>query len=154
MKYDSRVIINKSKEFVSDILISKEAAFEWMEGLKEFNLIEGEMNQVGSKYKMVFENKGKREEMTETISEFLPPNRITTVYEMPGVWNECINSLEESNNKTIYTMSTDFKFKFPLNLFVWIFKKKFKEQTLSSLVSFKEYCEKDDNKKTELIQKD
>lgn len=141
MKYDTKVIIKKNIEFVSKQLSNRDAAFKWMDGLKEFNLIEGKMNEVGSKYQMVFENKGKTEKMIETITEFSPPSRITTVYEMDGVWNECINILEESNNETIYTMSTDFKFKFPLNLFVWVFKKKFKEQTLNSLTKFKEYCE-------------
>jgi hypothetical protein len=141
MKYVTKITINKDKLFVSDALVSKEAAFKWMGGLKEFNLVEGNMNEVGSKYNMVFSNKGKTEKMTETIMEFSPPNRITTLYEAPGVWNECVNSLEESNGKTIYTMSTDFKFKFPLNLFIWIFKSKFKEQTMESLKSFKEFCE-------------
>lgn len=141
MKYDTKVIINKDIQTVSDALVSKEAAFKWMDNLKEFNLIEGEMNAVGSKYEMVFENKGKTEKMTETILEFSPPGRIVTLYEAKGVWNECINLFEETDSKTTYIMKTTFKFKFPLNTFIWIFKKKFKEQTKESLIAFKEYCE-------------
>lgn len=143
MKYIVRVTIDKRREAVSDALRSREAAFLWMKGLKSFDLIEGEFEKVNSKYKMIFENKGKETVMFETINEFNPPTTFNTTYTAGKVVNYCENRFTELGNQTEYEMETTFKFPFPISLFIWIFKPMFKKETLSSMVDFKNYVEKE-----------
>ena len=142
MKYTVEVIINKDIETVVREIRSRDAAFKWMDNLESFELIEGQLDSLNSKYKMVFNNKGKIQEMTETITEFNPPRSITTVYEMASVWNECVNRFEDKDGKTVYSMDTTFKFGFLMNLFIWMFKPMFKKESLKGLTAFKEYVEK------------
>jgi hypothetical protein len=141
MKYTVDVFIDKPRDIVVKELRSKEAAFKWMEGLKEFELIKGKEDEENSVYKMVFENKGKTSEMIETITKMDPPEIITTVYEMGSVWNECVNLFETTRKGTKYTMEVTFKFGFPWILFAWMFRPVFKKQTLSGMESFKAYLE-------------
>ena len=142
MKYITEVLVDQPLDVVIREIRSKEAALKWIEGLESFELVEGELDAVGSKYLMRFLNKGKSSEMTETITGFNPPRDITTVYEMSGVWNECINMFEPVEGKTVYKMHTTFKFSGVMGLFIWLFKPIFKKQTKSGMVAFKEYCEK------------
>lgn len=141
MKYTVEVLISKDLETVVRELRSQEAAFKWMDTLESFDLIEGELDQIGSKYKMVFNNKGRKEEMVETITAFDPPKQITTTYEMGSVWNECVNKFEAKGSVTSYVMETTFKFGFPWILFVWLMKPMFKKQTLKGMHDFKKYVE-------------
>lgn len=141
MKYVTEIIIDKPRDLVVSQMRDKEASFKWMEGLKSFDLIEGEMEQVNSKYKMVFENNGKTQSMIETITHFDPPKKITTTYEMGSVWNECVNRFVEFETKTKYIMDTEFKFGFPWVLFAWAMKPIFKKQTLKGMIDFKNYVE-------------
>jgi len=76
--------------------------------------------------------------MIETITGFNPPKDITTVYEMNGVWNECVNMFEPFEGKTVYKMHTTFKFSGVLGQLIWLFKPIIK----SGMVAFKEYYEK------------
>lgn len=141
MKYVVEVVINKDREFVVNQMRDKEAAFKWMEGLQSFDLIEGNNEEINSKYKMVFLNKGRKEEMIETITDFDPPKQITTVYQMGSVVNECVNIFEENNEKTTYRMNVDFKFGLPWVLFAWAMKPMFKKQSLKGMIAFKDYVE-------------
>lgn len=144
MKYTKSVTIRKKRNEVVDLMQSREAALVWMEGLKEFTLVEGELGEENSRYKMVFENKGKQQVMYETVLEVSPPEKLTTVYEMGGVKNICFARFFEDGNNTTYEMETDFKFKFPINIFIWLFTPMFKKETIKGMNAFKEYCEKDE----------
>lgn len=143
MKYTVTVTINRSREVVSNGLRSREAAFKWMKGLKSFDLVEGEMDQVNSKYKMVFENKGKETTMYETINAFNPPLEFDTTYTVGKVKNYCESKFIEHDGKTEYRMFTEFRFPFPLNIFIWIFKPMFKKETKAGMLDFKNYIEKE-----------
>ena len=43
---------------------------EWLEGFISMELIEGEENEIGAKYKLTFEERGKQFSMIETITDF------------------------------------------------------------------------------------
>ena len=141
MKYTSEIVIDRPRDVVLEVLTSREEAFKWMKGLKEFSLIEGIENEVNSKHKMVFDNNGRTEIMTETITRFDVPDVITTVYEMDGVWNECVNRFYEKDGQTLYVMEVSFKFPFLMNLFIWMAKGMFQKQTMSSMVDLKNHIE-------------
>lgn len=143
MKYTVSVIINRKREEVSDTLRSRKAAFEWMKGLKSFDLIEGKLEEDNSKYKMVFTNKGKETVMYETINRFAPPGVFDTTYTAGKVVNYCENKLIEQEDQTKYEMTTSFEFPFPMNLFIWMFKPMFKKETLKGMLDFKNYLEKE-----------
>jgi hypothetical protein len=141
MKYTTTVVINKTLKEVYSALDDREAAFKWIDGLVAFDLVEGKLGEVHSKYQMKFQNqKGKFSSMTEQITR-KTSSSITTLYETKGVWNECINQLIEDKDITTYNMHTTFKFGTVTSLFMWLFKSVFKKETMKSLTQFKNYCE-------------
>ena len=142
MKYTEKVLIDAPREEVLKVMRSREDAMKWMEGLKSFELIEGEMDQENSKYEMVFDNKGKEQKMKETILKMNPPGEIVTLYEMGGVWNECVNRFTETGDRTIYEMDVTFKFPLLMSLFTWALKGMFRKETLKGMVALKDYIEK------------
>ena len=141
MKYEVSVTINKSIDEVVSVLRSREHSLKWIKNLKEFELMHGEMYSLNSKYKMVFKGKKKDTVMFETITEFDPPHKITTVYEAGSVWNECINLFHGHDDHTHYKMKTEFKFPWYMSVFIWMFKPMFKNETLKGLNDFKKYIE-------------
>ena len=49
---------------------------EWLEGFVSMEILEGEQNEVGAKYKLTFEENGKQFSMVETITEFDENQRV------------------------------------------------------------------------------
>jgi uncharacterized membrane protein len=141
MNYEISITINKPLEEVVTILRSRDHALKWMKGLKSFKLIEGELEAIDSRYEMVFEGKKKDSIMFETIKEFDPPHKITTVYEQGPVWNECVNLFRGHDDHCHYKMVTSFKFPWYISMFVWVFKGFFKKTTEQGMIDFKEYVE-------------
>lgn len=141
MKYSVSITINKDLQHVLDEFQNKEAAFKWIDGLKEMNLIEGEENKEGSKYEMLFESKGKTQKMIETLMNINLPDSITTRYQLGKVDNICVNKFEKERNTTIYTMDTSFAFPFPQNIFMALLKPVFKMETKKGMNAFKSYIE-------------
>ncbi len=141
MKYTETVTINESRENVIKTLRNVEESFQWMEGLTKFELLSGENEAVGSKYIMEFNQKGKVSRMTETIEAFDPPSKMVMIYEAGGVWNKTINTFEDNGDKTVYHMDNVFKFKFPLILFLPLFKKLFRKETRKGMDALKNHIE-------------
>lgn len=140
MKYVVTVSIDKPINKVMEILQSREHALKWIKGLTSFDLIEGNLGEVNSKYKMVFEHKGKTSQMIETLQD-IQDQSITTIYEQNGVWNECINQLEDHGEHTHYKVLTTFKFPWYMTWFIWAFKSSFIKESLIGINDFKHYVE-------------
>lgn len=141
MVYEVSVTINKSIEEVIEVMRSMEHSMKWIKGLRSFELIEGQMDELNSKYKMVFKGKKNDMIMIETITELDLPNKITTTYEQGPVWNECVNLFKGHEDHTHYRMISQFKFPWYISLFIWMFKSSFIRETSQGMNDFKEYVE-------------
>jgi len=66
--------IEQPVQIVWDTFHDRSLMNKWMIGFDSMQLIEGKENQVGSKYKLYFDENGKTIEMEETITAFDEPS--------------------------------------------------------------------------------
>lgn len=72
LNHTFEIEINKSVSKVWSEMDDEANLKKWITGFKSIELIQGERNEVGSKYKMVFDENGKDLIMTQTIKEYIP----------------------------------------------------------------------------------
>lgn len=70
----TQVEINKPAEVVWAYFVDENNMSEWIEGFKKVEIISGKRNEVGSKYRMTFDEGGSEFVMIETVKEFNPPD--------------------------------------------------------------------------------
>lgn len=96
-----------------------------------------------NEYYMVYQFDKHRMEMKVNVLEFNPPHYAKAIYEVPGVWNLCIDKFEKiDDNKILWTMDVEFRFKEDQHLLIDAFIRK----TYAGMNIFKAYFE---NKKNE-----
>jgi len=142
MKYTVKVKSKSSVETLSKNLQDPSLFKDWMNGLTEYNIIEGEQEKPGCKTELVFTGqRGRSFSMVEKIISMDLPNEVVTSYETDGVYNECKSRFYKEESLSIYEMQTTFDFKFPANLYIWIFKYAFKKQTLRGMTAYRNFIE-------------
>ena len=72
-KYSVSVEVNKPIEEAWEVLMDESKMGEWLTGYKSMELIEGEPLTVGSKHKMIFEERGNDVVLIETVTAIDPP---------------------------------------------------------------------------------
>lgn len=142
MKYTVEIEIEKPVDEVVKLFDSVENLYDWMEGLKKFEHLEGEAGEVGAKSRLTFQM-GKREiVMIETITEKNLPKKFAGTYEAKGVWNSVSNSFEPvRENKTLYISEQEFKMGGFMKIFAFLMPGAFKKQSMKHLQAFKNYAE-------------
>lgn len=73
--YVSRIEVNAPVEHAWAVFNDESRVGEWMTGFKSIETISGNPNEVGSKFRLVFEEDGKEIVMTETMTAFEPHER-------------------------------------------------------------------------------
>lgn len=68
MKTESTITINKPVNEVWDYFMNEENLGKWLIGYKSTEAIEGEPLTVGSKHRMIFEERGREMEFIETVT--------------------------------------------------------------------------------------
>ncbi len=69
-EYQSHVVVNAPLEQSWAVFSDAGRMAEWLPGFKSIETLSGSPNQVGSTYKMVFEEEGEVMEMTEYVTAF------------------------------------------------------------------------------------
>ena len=149
MKYQESIIINAPKEQVAEYLHPK-YAFEWMEGLQQYELTTGEWDEEGAVAEMRFKT-GKREmNMTETLIDNQMPDEKTMTYDAKNVHNIVRNILETvDGNKTKYINDQEFQFSgFFMKAMGFLLPGLFKKQSRKYLKDFKAFVETEVQKNT------
>jgi uncharacterized membrane protein len=142
MKYTSEVTIGLPREHVIELFDSPNNLLKWMPGLQRFEHLTGEEGQPGATSRLVFEQRGKRVEMIETIVRRDLPDEFTGTYETKGVKNLVANRFyEEGPQKTRWVMETEFTFSGPMKLMAPMMKGSFSKQTKEFMDRFKEFAE-------------
>ena len=71
--YSVRIDIDRHVEDAWEVLMDESRMGEWLTGYRGIELIEGEPRTVGSKHKILFEDRGKELVLIETVTAIDPP---------------------------------------------------------------------------------
>jgi hypothetical protein len=142
MRYTTEIIIDLPREKVIPLLDSFENLKKWQPNLKSYDHVGGTPGKVGAKTKLIFEVNGGEMEMFETITVRNFPDELVAVYTTKGALNIFKNYFEIVNsNKTRWKTVSIFRFKGMMAIKSFFNKMPFKNQTLKSMMMFKEFAE-------------
>lgn len=111
MNFTTQVVIELPRQRVIELVSDPDNLTEWQPGIKSVELIEGERNTVGAKSRVVFDFRGVRLEMLETITAYAPPDMFAARYEARGVRNLVENRFfADGPAKTRWVLSNHFTF--------------------------------------------
>lgn len=106
MEYQCKIMIDEKLEPISNIFLNHDLMLKWEHGLKRYEKV----SDNPLIYHLIFESDGKEFVMKETIKENKLPKSATVIYEVPGVYNKCVNTFKEVNERVEWTMDVTFKF--------------------------------------------
>lgn len=109
VNYGHEITVNKSIEEAWAVTQDESKYSQWLDGFKSIDLISGEKNKVGSKYKVIV-NPGEGQEdfeMTETLVALKEFDHVEMHFDSDMMDFEQIISFKENDGKT--TVKTDSK---------------------------------------------
>jgi hypothetical protein len=136
MKYTCEITINKDIDDVVKTYIDYKQMHLWQPGLKDVRH-QGKKHQKASVSYLIYEFDQKEMTMKKTIEEYKYPNLFIAIYQVPGVWNRCVNHFRQTKDGTHWTMETEFVFEDKADHSISTFKNK----TLTGMELFKTYIE-------------
>jgi len=142
MKYSTEIIINLPREKVLELFDSTDNLYKWQPTLKSFEHLSGAPGMEGAKSRLIYIERGKELEMTETITKRNLPEEFSGLYETKGVKNTLINDFhEEGPNSTRWVTVSEFKFSGFMKFIAIFMRRAFPKQTLKTMNQFKEFAE-------------
>ncbi len=142
MKYKTEVVIDLPRERIIELFDNSENLKKWQPSLIEFKHLEGEAGKTGAKTLLIYDEKGRKSEMTETIIKRDLPDVFVALYEAKGVKNINHNHFHIEDEKTTrWIMTNEFKFSGLMSIIALFMRKAFPKQTLESMNIFKEFAE-------------
>jgi uncharacterized membrane protein len=142
MQYFCEVLINRPREEVIKLLDDAANLTRWMEGLQSFEHLSGEPGQPGAKSRLVFDHKGSRLEMMETIITKNFPEEFSGTYETKGIVNMVNNNFyEDGTERTRWVSKNEFQFSGLMNLMTVFMGNAFPKQTKLHMDNFKKFAE-------------
>lgn len=72
VEYGVTVNTSRDQMITWDVMVANDLMSEWIEGYKSIDLMEGELNTVGSKYEVIVEHEGEVFKMVETLTAVEP----------------------------------------------------------------------------------
>jgi hypothetical protein len=137
MEYSVQLEIKKPQILVSNLFVDRKTMPLWETGLTRIEDENHSLFNTSSQGYLVFDFNGKESKMKVSVLENKLPNTITIVYELPGAYNQCINTFKPMGNQTLWTMDVIFKFDLeidvPLEAFI--------EKTTKGMELFKAFVE-------------
>jgi uncharacterized membrane protein len=111
MNFTTQVVIDLPRQRVIDLVSDPGNLPQWQPGIKSVELIAGTRNTVGAKSRVVFDFRGVRLEMIETIVVYMPPAKYSSLYEARGVSNLVENLFfSDGETKTRWVLGNSFTF--------------------------------------------
>ena len=142
MRYTAEVTINLPREQVIKLFDSTENLKKWQEGLQSFEHVSGESGQVGAKSKLLYDMKGRKIEMIETITSRNLPDEFSGTYEAKGVFNSIENHFyEEGAERTRWVADNEFQFSGFMKIMAFFMSGSFRKQSLKTMEAFKTFAE-------------
>ena len=143
MKYTREVLIDLPRDRVIELFDDADNLPKWQEGLQSFEHVSGEPGEPGAKSRLVFDHRGRRFEMIETITERNLPDEFSGIYETEGVWNLMTNRFEEEGpDRTRWIAESEFRPQgFKMKLMAILLRPMFTRTTMKTLRDFKAFAE-------------
>ena len=144
MKFKCTVEINKPIDQVIPLFDSLDNLKEWQDGFISHKHLSGEPGKVGAKSELVYENRGNRIELIETIVKNELPSELTATYEHKHMDNTMSNYFKElGDGRTLYEAHIHYTafHGFMPRLMAMLFPSMFKKQTQKWLNQFKAFVE-------------
>ena len=142
MKYSCEVAINLPRERVIQLFDNADNLKKWMDGLESFEHISGDPGQPGAESRLVFDHKGRRLEMIETIVSRNLPDEYSGTYITRGVINTVKNQFnEDGHDRTIWVSENEFQFSGLMKLMIFFMRSAFPKQTKFQMENFKKFAE-------------
>lgn len=80
MRYKTQIKIHLPRERVVELFDNIDNKYNWIDGLKEIQLLDGEHNQPGAKCKLLFDVNCKEKEVTEIVTVRNLPDEFSKIY--------------------------------------------------------------------------
>ena len=143
MRYKTEVTINLPRERVIELFDSFENLKKWQDGLVSYEPISGEPGTPGATTRLLYDMGRRRMQMIETIITRDLPEEFSATYDASGVHNIVRNYFYDEGETTRWALDSEFQFRSYMRIMrLFIPGSKFREQTRSSMESFKRFAEK------------
>ncbi|MFN8496941.1 MAG: SRPBCC family protein [Anaerolineae bacterium] len=142
MVFTTQITIARPRQRVLELIRNPDNLPKWQPGLLSVELISGEKDQVGAKSRVIYEMRGIRLPVTETIIKHAPPDVFVSAYESRGVKNVSENRFfEDGPDATRWVLINDFRFTGFMSVMGLFFQDTVPKQTLESMKRFKAFAE-------------
>jgi uncharacterized membrane protein len=143
MKFTSQVAIDRPRQRVLELMTDTNNIPQWQQGVRSIELLSGSRDQVGARSRVVFEMRGVRLEMIETVVQYRPPDLFASTFEARGVKNLVENRFyEDEAGRTRWVMDNTFEFKGMMSVLAVFIHDYMTKQTLASMSRFKMFAER------------
>ena len=144
MKYKVDIEVNLPRDQVFELFASREDRFKWQEGLKIYELVEGEPGQVGAKSRVVIDVGFRRIDMFETITSRDAPSEFVAEYTTMGVKIVVRHTfLSLDGDKTKWESHNEFHFSGLFLFAAVVMEGQLKHQSRRFMQDFKAFAEQD-----------
>ncbi len=145
MKYTREVVIDLPRDRVIQLFDDADNLPKWQDGLQRFEHVSGEPGQPGARSRLVYDHRGRRWELIETITERNLPDEFTAIYETEGVWNLMKNRFEEDGpDRTRWIAESEFRpLGLKMKLMAILLRPMFTSTTMKTLRDFKAFAERE-----------
>lgn len=142
MKYTVHIDIDAPRDRVAQLMDDPDNLVKWQRGLQSIEPLEGDPGREGSTSRLVFDFKGRKMEMTETILVREFPDRFDAAYDTKTVHNVVKNRFVELGpDKTRWESENEFQFGGLMKIMGFLMKGAFPKQSLKYMQDFKAFVE-------------
>lgn len=143
MKFTSQVAIDRPRKRVLELMTDTNNISHWQQGVRSIELLSGSRDQVGARSRVVFEMRGVRLEMIETVVQHRPPDLFASTFVARGVKNLVENRFyEDQAGRTRWVMDNTFEFSGMMSVLAVLIHDYVTKQTLESMSRFKMFAER------------
>ena len=142
IKYTEEIEINTNIDTVIALFDNPYNMQKYMQGIESYNVVEGNIREVGAKAEMTVLMGEKKIIMTEEIITNNLPEQKKVTYTADAVYNIVTNKfIKVSENKTKFINEQEFEFKGFMKIIGFFMPSAFKKQSRVYLKDFKEFAE-------------
>lgn len=101
VEYGSVIEINKPLKETWAVFMDDAKMDQWLEGMQDMKLVEGKMNETGSKYTFKFNEDGNLVDMKQTLTKVVPNERFEMTLASEGMMStDMVVTFEEKDANT------------------------------------------------------
>jgi uncharacterized membrane protein len=143
MNFTTQVVIDLPRPRVIELVSDPCNLPQWQTGIKSVELIAGERSRVGARSRVIFDFRGFRLEMIETIVTYAPPDMFAAHYEARGVKNLVENRFfADGPARTRWVLSNNFTFSGLMSFVSPFVRDSVPQQNRDAMQRFKAFAER------------